>query len=171
MSNNNLTGNAPLLPYYVNVDYSDNCMNVTCSEFRRASYCAVPTCVTPPAVASEKAALLDLFASTEGATSWGSVTGWGAESDPCVDSWYGVHCTGGVPNHVTYVRNGMTRLNSASVHPPLRLLRLFLVCSVRAMVYTFVLFLVLPQAAGSFKQLVDGVSSCDHQLLALFALP
>jgi hypothetical protein len=56
-----------------------------------------------PLPALEKAALLELYSATSGAT-WVDRRGWAVPtSDPCTSSWVGVSCTGSTPNHVLYV--------------------------------------------------------------------
>ncbi len=67
--------------------------------------------VTSPASAgaidpSELAVLVELYTATNG-SGWSSNTGWrdyGVEpTDPCVDGWTGIVCSGSTPDHVVYV--------------------------------------------------------------------
>ena len=57
---------------------------------------------------SEMSVLTALYNST-GGNAWSDKQGWadyisaGSGADPCVDYWVGVVCTGGAPNHVSYV--------------------------------------------------------------------
>ena len=56
------------------------------------SFCwASATVVLAATNAGEKAALLDLYTSTNG-TSW-VLGGWSAATDPCANGWYGVTCS------------------------------------------------------------------------------
>jgi hypothetical protein len=54
--------------------------------------------VVAPTAAAQRAALVDLYIATNGSTSWTSKAGWqnyGSGSDPCDNSWDGVHqCSG-----------------------------------------------------------------------------
>jgi hypothetical protein len=54
----------------------------------------------------ELAALVELYSATNG-SGWVNNTGWGdygiEPTDPCVDDWEGVTCSGSTPDHVLYV--------------------------------------------------------------------
>ena len=56
-------------------------------------------------VATERAALIDLYTNTSG-PSWTSKSGWVsyATTDPCSSGWQGVFCSNSAPYSITYVR-------------------------------------------------------------------
>ena len=88
---------------YVLVSY--NCFDGCTVVHQQSCACAN----VAPLAASETGALMDLYRGTGGAM-WTDSTGWAdyPASDPCVNLWFGVACSGGAtfsgqPSHVRYV--------------------------------------------------------------------